>query len=236
MPPAIIGAAISAVGTVGSAFISAGAEGRATEAQIAGQERAIGQYQESFGATEESLAPWLQSGAEAAGQYANILGAGTGAPNTEAMYEGLRQYPGYQFALEEGLGAVEQSAAARGTLQSGQTMKDLTAYGQGLATSNFENYMNRLQGLSGVGQQTAVQTGGFRQNMAGQVAAAQRGIGQATATGYQNQAGIWGGAIEGVAGIAGNYIGGLGGGGGASPAPPGTGVNYGYGAASPLNY
>lgn len=209
MPPAIIGAAITAVGTVGSALISGGGEGRATEAQVAGQERAIGQYQESFGATEASLAPWLEGGAAAQTDYANILGVGTGAPNTEAMYEGLRNYPGYQFALEEGLGAVEQSAAGRRTLQSGQTMKDLTAYGQGLATSNFENYMTRLQGLSGMGQQTAVQTGGFRQNMASQVGAAEQGIGQATATGYQTQAGIVGGAIEGLTNIAGNYIGNL---------------------------
>lgn len=234
MPPALIGAAIAATGVAAAGYISSKAEGKATEAAVAGQERAIGTYEEGFGATEESLAPWLETGQAAQRDYANIMGVGTGAPNKEAMYEGLRSYPGYQFALEEGLGAVTRSTAGQRTFQSGQTMKDLTKYGQGLASSNFENYMSRLQGLSGMGQQTAIQTGGFRQNMARQVGGAQQGIGQTRASGYQNQAAILGGAIEGVTSIAGQYMGGLGGGAGGAAA--GAGVNYGYGADSPLGY
>lgn len=209
MPPAIIAAGIAAAGVVGGALISSSAEGKAAEAQVTAAETSITEQRRQFDITREDLAPWLQTGQEALGQYSGLLGVGGDGPGTEAMQEGLRQYPGYQFALEEGIGAIEKSSAARGLTQSGQTLKDLTAYGQGLASSNFENYMNRLQGLSGVGQQTGGQLGTLRQNMAGQIGLSQRQAGQARATGYQNRASVWGGALEGLATIGGEYVGGL---------------------------
>lgn len=231
MPPALIAAGLIAAGTVGGALISSGAEGKATEAIVASEERATAEQRRQFDITREDLAPWLTTGKEALGQYAGLLGVGGDGPDTEAMYEGLRKYPGYQFALEEGVGAIEKSSAARGLTQSGQTMKDLTAYGQGLATTNFENYMSRLQGLSGGGQQAGVQIGGFGQNMANQAGLSARRAGEARATGYQNKASVWGGALEGLATIGGEYVGGL-------PAnkPTGSSSGYGYGSDSPLYY
>lgn len=207
MPPAIIAAGIAGVATVAGGAIAAGAAGKAAEAQTAASEAAIAEQRRQYETTRSDLAPWRQAGQEALGAYSGMI-TGDG-PDTAAMYEGLRNYPGYQFALEEGRGAIEQSAAGRGTLQSGQTMKDLTRYGQGLATSNFENYMNRLQGLSNVGQQTAVQTGAFGQTAAGQIGRAQMAGGAARASGYQGQAAAWGGALEGLAGLGGQYVGGL---------------------------
>lgn len=62
--------------------------------------------------------------------------------------------PGYEFRRQEGLRAVEQSAAARGGLFSGQTGKELERYGQGVATSEYDNYMRRLYNqLGAVGTQ-----------------------------------------------------------------------------------
>ncbi|MFP5504939.1 MAG: hypothetical protein ACLGH6_01955, partial [Gammaproteobacteria bacterium] len=63
--------------------------------------------------------------------------------------------PGYQFELGQGLAAVEGSAAARGMLRSGRTLKDLTAYAQGLASTrageafqrDFSTYQNRQNQL-----------------------------------------------------------------------------------------
>lgn len=216
MPPALIQAGIVAAGTIGSALLSSSASKKAAAAEAEAAEAAITEQARQYDTTRADLSPWRQQGEQALNQYAGLVSG----QDSEALYEGLRNYPGYQFAMEEGLGAVQQYGAGRGTFQSGQSQKDLMAYGQGLASNNFENYMNRLQGLAGMGQNAAVQTGTFGAQKANQIGAASLASGQAQASGYQNQASIWGGAMEGVVGLAGNYIGGR--------------NNSGYGNATPV--
>lgn len=60
--------------------------------------------------------------------------------------------PGYQFRLKQGTGAIEASAAARGTLRSGQTMRDLASYGQDLASQEYGNVYNRATQNYGINQ------------------------------------------------------------------------------------
>lgn len=91
--------------------------------------------------------------------------------------EQAQQTPGYQFQLQQGTNAINQNAAANGTLLSGNTGKALTDYGQGLASTSYSNlynqalqgYMtnfntfnsnqnnqfNRLSSVAGMGQQAA---------------------------------------------------------------------------------
>ncbi len=53
--------------------------------------------------------------------------------------------PGYQFALKEGLGGVERSAAAKGTLLTGGTLKALNNYASGFASTNYQqSYQNAM--------------------------------------------------------------------------------------------
>jgi hypothetical protein len=102
------------------------------------------------------------------------------------------QTPGYQFALQQGQQALQNSAAAKGGLLSGNTAEALDQYSQGLADSNYQqtynnalgqyqsaynqfqnnqaNTYNRLAGLAGTGQTAAGQL-----NSAGQSAAANIG-------------------------------------------------------------
>lgn len=55
--------------------------------------------------------------------------------------------PSYQFRLQEGNKAIQGSAAAKGLLRSGGTLKDLAGYGQDLASQEIGNQFNRaLQG------------------------------------------------------------------------------------------
>lgn len=70
----------------------------------------------------------------------------------QAAYDEFRQSPDYEFAYQEGLSALDKSAAARGTLQSGGYGRELTRYGQGVASQQFNNYANRLAQLAGGGQ------------------------------------------------------------------------------------
>lgn len=51
--------------------------------------------------------------------------------------------PGFKFRLGEGLKAIERSAAAKGTLLTGGTMKGLQNYGQESASQEYGNVYNR---------------------------------------------------------------------------------------------
>lgn len=53
--------------------------------------------------------------------------------------------PGYQFRLKGGTDALERSAAARGTLRTGGTLKDVLDYGQNFATNEYGNAFNRAK-------------------------------------------------------------------------------------------
>jgi hypothetical protein len=70
-----------------------------------------------------------------------LFGLGVNLPSME----GFEGSPGYQFRLGEGLKALERSAASRGTLLTGGTLKGLERYGQNLASQEYANeYARRL--------------------------------------------------------------------------------------------
>ena len=114
--------------------------------------------------------------------------------------------PGYGFRLKEGLRALENSAAARGGLLSGNAMRGITRFGQGLASEEFDKAFNRyqagfasklnpLQALAGVGQTSANTlsnaAGQYGQSMAQNAAT----MGNIRASGYMNQANALTGAL-----------------------------------------
>jgi hypothetical protein len=58
----------------------------------------------------------------------------------------IKNDPGYQFRLGQGTQALEQSAAARGTLNTGGTLQDLVNYGQSYASGEYNQAYNRALG------------------------------------------------------------------------------------------
>ena len=124
--------------------------------------------------------------------------------------------PGYAFRQSEGMKALERSAAARGNLLSGSTMKGIQRFGQDLASQEYTNAFNRyqvnrsnqlnpLQSLMGAGQSaTNVQTG--VQGQLGQNQATNLyNAGAARASGYVGSANALSGALGGIGGIATGY-------------------------------
>lgn len=61
------------------------------------------------------------------------------APTAAAM----ANEPGFQFRLDQGRKALEQSAAAKGTLRSGGTLQNVLNYGQNFASNEYSNVYNR---------------------------------------------------------------------------------------------
>ena len=84
---------------------------------------------------------------------------------TSGDMNAYQQTPGYDFRMQEGARRIEQSAAARGGLFSGQTGKALTQYGQDYGTQEYDNYLSRLYNQLGAvttqigGRQSALGAG-----------------------------------------------------------------------------
>lgn len=130
---AIVGAGASLIGgkqSSDAAKDAAKAQTKATKATIAAQERAL---ERQIGLQE----PFRQTGVNALADY------GTASQYTPFGMEQFQADPGYAFRMSEGLKALERSAASRGILQSGQTLKDITRFGQDAASQEYQNAFQR---------------------------------------------------------------------------------------------
>lgn len=144
------------------------------------------------------------------GAAGSLMAAYPGGPFTAPTAEQAAQTPGYQFQLQQGQQALQQSAAARGNLLTGGTAEALDNYSQGLAASNYQNVYNnalsayntnynayqnqqtneynRLAALAGVGQQTASTLGTLGQNASNSIASNITGTAQQMGQDYTNAA------------------------------------------------
>jgi hypothetical protein len=94
-----------------------------------------------------------------------ISGLPPGASSDLLNY--LTQSQIYQFPLQEGLNALDRSAASKGMLLSGEQTKATQRYGQDFALSNalnpamqnYQNYLRNIAGMGGMGLQAATTTG-----------------------------------------------------------------------------
>lgn len=68
----------------------------------------------------------------------------------------LNSDPGYQFRVDQGTGAMQNSAAARGVLNTGGTLQDLLNYGQNAASQEYGNAYNRDLGTYQTNYQNAL--------------------------------------------------------------------------------
>jgi len=72
----------------------------------------------------------------------------------EPDYEAALKDPGYQLEANEGRRALEQSAAARGVLNGGGTLRDINAWGQNYATTRVNDVRNRARDTYQLNYQT----------------------------------------------------------------------------------
>jgi len=115
-----------------------------------------------YGNTSSAIAPYMSAGTSALSQLSSLLGIGGNALDPQDTAVRFANTPGYQFAMNQGLTAINNSGAAKGLLNSGSTGKALTEFGQGLAGTTFNNYLSQLAGVAGYGQNagnTLAQTG-----------------------------------------------------------------------------
>lgn len=191
-------------GTLGAGLLGASASKSAAGTQAAAADRAAALQQQQFERQVELSEPWRKAGEQALNKL---------IPLTDYQQFGMDQFqqdPGYAFRMSEGMKGLERSAAARGGLLSGGTLKGIQRFGQDLASQEYTNAFNRyqteraarlqpLQSLAGVGQTTAQQIGQAGQQMASNVGEALGAGAQARASGYV-------GGANALSGALGNYM------------------------------
>lgn len=115
------------------------------------------------------------------------------------IYDQWRQTPGYQFGLDEGNKQVQSSAAARGGLNSGATLKALQRYGTDYADQQgYRPYMNSLAGLFGGAQQATSNIGSAGANYGQQAGNATKNAANARAQSTYDSANAWQQGVEGA--------------------------------------
>jgi hypothetical protein len=134
---AVIGSGLSCMGTKAQTS----AMGSLSGMQKKYGKKARGDYQDARNTIRRRLAPWMESGVSSLkdleriqDQYENVIQD----PNKYI------ESPGYNWLLKQGVDAIDRGAAARGKLDSGENQKDLMRFGQGLASQDYANYVNRL--------------------------------------------------------------------------------------------
>jgi hypothetical protein len=188
------------------------AAGEATQAQrdIADQQTEL--QREQYLKNLELNKPFREAGLAAQNKLLGYLGlgAGDGRYTKDFSMGDYQADPGYAFRLSEGMKALDRTAASRGGLLSGATLRGAQRYGQDLASQEYQNAFNRyqvnrsnqlnpLQSLLGVGQTATGQdiSGGANYasnvgNALGTFGAAQAGniigAGNARASGYMGGA------------------------------------------------
>lgn len=147
-----IGAALSALPGIGSAI--GGIAGLFHKQKNPAD--AANKYLDKIpGAMQPYYQPYMQAGKGALGNLQNMYGELTGNPGElfSRLGAGYQASPGYQFALKQALAAGGNAAAAGGMLGTPQHRDNNMETAQGLASKDFENYINHVLGLYGQGRE-----------------------------------------------------------------------------------
>ena len=162
------------------------AQKKSADVQAKGMKSAAQMQLDAAAQARADLAPWRETGGEAVGRLGEIF-LGDDGPDYSEFFKS----PGYDFRFGEGIRAIDRSASARGRLNSGATGRELTRYGQGFASNEFNQYANRLASLAGIGQTSAAQTGQFGTQAAGIAGGHIANAGTARASGYSAMGNIF---------------------------------------------
>jgi hypothetical protein len=151
----------------------------AANASSAASRASLALQKEMFDKQIELQAPWREAGVNA---LAKMQGGDYSAPPTFAFNYNQNTDPGTQFRLQQGLNAMNATAAARGGLISGNALKAGQDYGQEMGSQEYQNAFNRyitgynadvnrannmynrVSGIAGTGQTTSNQLAGMAGN------------------------------------------------------------------------
>lgn len=120
----------------------------------------------NYGRASAAYDPYAAAGGKAVGTYSDALGL-NGAAGNDAATAAFRAGPGYDFALNQGLQALQRTASSRGALGGGGLSADILDYATGTADKSYGSWLDRLNGLTGTGLQAASGQAGVATGLGG---------------------------------------------------------------------
>lgn len=186
---AAIGGSALVSGGLGYLGAKSASEKQAEQGQqaLSFQKGVVGQQQQNYNTMQEGLSPYRQAGAGAMDRITGLYGLGGGPAFGQDAINQFKNSPDYAFAFSQGQDALQNSAAARGGLLSGNFARAATQYGEGYATNYLKNYTDRLMGIAGQGRDTVMGGGqigaGLGTALSGQIGSSYGNIGTANASG-----------------------------------------------------
>jgi hypothetical protein len=99
---------------------------------------------------QNMLLAQLQGGPYASAKFGGVAGYDPASAMRNFGAGDFQADPGYAFRLSEGMKALDRTAASRGGLLSGATLRGAQRYGQDLASQEYQNAFNRYQANRGL--------------------------------------------------------------------------------------
>jgi hypothetical protein len=233
----LIGSGVSAGTSLIGGALGARASSKAARTQAAAGRQASSLQDRLLPFAQSQFSPYMTAGAGAASQLSQMASSSSSPfefGNFSFNPGDFQGDPGYQFRMKQGQQVLENSAAARGTLHGGNTMKGLIDYGQNFASNEFSNayqrardsYMTNYQtargafdanqgadaqqfgqlfNLANMGYGASSQLSGLYSDVLGRQGEYLTGIGNAQAAGQVGSANAWSNAFGNVANTAQMY-------------------------------
>src|SRR6266566_1947829 len=142
------------------------AEDRGESTQRSAQEQGYGAQFDALQGIDQAWSPYQQVGQQALMGLGDAANAQTQfkAPSADDIKGQLD--PSMQFTIDQGMQALQRSAAGRGRLNAGSTLKDLNTFAQGVASTQYGQAYNRAFQTSLANYQSGMenQTNRFNRN------------------------------------------------------------------------
>lgn len=200
-----------AIASIGGALIGAGAISDASSAQSGATQAGTEEQRRQFDIAQQNQAPWLAAGKTSLDDLMRRIGSGdlTRKFTLEDFWADPVTKASYQAGLDLGTQSLKNMAGARGNLNSGATLKDLTRfatdYTGGQAAGSQQRFVgdqanvyNRLAGIAGTGQTAATQTGNAAMTTGINIANMLTAQGNARGAAAIAQGNLFGGAAQNI--------------------------------------
>lgn len=203
---AFTAAAIAGAAVVGGSVIQSNAAKKAAKGQQRAADQNIALQKEIYGKNEANLTPFIKSGTLANDAIADFLGLNGDVGQSQA-FENYANSTGAEYTMRRGTDAITGSAATRGMLNSGATLKAVNQFARDDSQRYVNSYLSQLSGLSAQGGSAANSLAGVSQNFANNVNNQTSNAADAQGNAALAQGNIFANMLSQLAGTAG-YFGG----------------------------
>lgn len=194
-------AAIAAGGSILGSAIQGKSAKKVAKIQAQTAQQQIAAQQQALANITALNQPAITRGNEAGSLYGGFLGTGDAAASARAL-QTFRDSTGYQDLLNQGLGAVNASAYARGMGDSGSALKALQTRGTQIANSSAQQWLGNLGTLINAGTQAAGNVSGVTQNTTNAITGIATNAANQQSNAALAQGASWGNTLQNIGNLA----------------------------------